>query len=205
MKNTIKPIALLLVIFFLFCLTTGCSSPNETPSSSDPSIPAEEISVSRIGEETLQYSETNEEYEYRVYETYVEIVEYLGEATDVMVPDKLADLPVKVVGGFSFSKIQTVMLPEGILVIKSRAFDNCDKLETINIPDSVREIGAYAFDNSNAIKTLTIPKGVTEIGERAFGTRYESRETLLVRFYKGTAAAEYIAKHSDIKHEIIDN
>ena len=92
----------------------------------------------------------------------------------------------------------------GIVVIRDRAFDNCDNLETINIPESVIEIGSYAFDDSNSLKILTIPKGVQKIGTQAFGGSYESRETLTVRFYKGTAGAAFVAKNPQIKFEIID-
>ncbi len=206
MKHTKRTLSLLLAFLCLFSLTTGCATSQDGPSPSDFSIatPIHEP-LSHIGEETLQYPGKNEEYEYKVYETYIEISEYLGDATNVAIPETLEDFPVKVVGGFSFSNtIKTVTLPEGIIVIKSWAFGNCDNLESINIPESVMEIGSYAFDGSNSLKSLTIPKGVNKIGDRAFGGDSESWDVLLVRFYKGTAAAKFVANHPYLKYEIID-
>lgn len=199
--------SLLLTLSCLACLAVGCKAPQDpSPDNSNPpasnSTPAP---ISLIGKETLQYPGKNDEYEYNVYETYVELREYLGEAPDVTVPETLENLPVKVVGGFLFNTtIKHITLPEGIVVIKNSAFDNCENLETINIPESVIEIGSRAFYDCFSLQSLTIPKSVTTIGNQAFGYGSEVQKTLVVRFYKGSAAAEYVAKHSDLQYEILD-
>ncbi|MBR2860527.1 MAG: leucine-rich repeat domain-containing protein [Clostridia bacterium] len=212
MKHTKRTLSLLLALLCLFSLA-GCATPqgDSSPSYSPVASPTLEPQ-SRIGEETLQYPAENDEYKYNVYETYVEIQEYIGDATDVAVPVMLDELPVKVVKGFYFNKtIKNVVLPEGLVVIYNCAFDSCSSLETINIPETVTEIGYRAFYDCTSLKSLTIPKSVTEIGSHAVGIGsgtyggYALLEGLVVKFYKGSAAAQYIADTAfNIKYEIIN-
>ena len=100
MKHARNLILRLFSLLCLFCFISGCSSPQKG-SSPTTTIPKEPIS--QIGKETLQYQASNSEYKYNVYETYIEIEDYLGESANVVVPQKLENLPVKVVSGFSFN------------------------------------------------------------------------------------------------------
>lgn len=212
MKHARKTIFLLLAAIFLVSTMVGCGSSQKT-SSTTSLISSEQdpIPISRIGEETLQYPGENKNYKYNVYETYVAIDEYIGSEIDVTVPEAIDDLPVKVVGGFCFNKtIKNITLPEGIVVIETSAFDYCEVLESINIPENVTEIGSRAFYGCTSLKNLTIPKSVTTIGSKAFGIGdgehggFSPIDALIVKFYKGTAAAQYIADSAfDINFEII--
>ena len=210
MKHTIKILSFFLACICLFCLLTGCSATDDSPSDDKPKKTKgpTPTPISRIGEEQLQYPAENDEFKYNVYETYVEIDEYIGEAENVIVPATIENFPVKVVGGFYFNDIiKTVTLPEGIIIIQNSAFDKCKKLESINIPESIIEIGDSAFYDCVSLKSLTIPKGVTKIGSRAFGIcqGYSLVDSFVVKFYKGSAAAAYVADSAfDIQYEIID-
>ena len=209
MKHARNLILRLFSLLCLICFISGCSSPDKG-SSPTTTVPKEPIS--QIGKETLQYPASNSEYEFNVYETYVEIEEYLGESANVVVPQRLENLPVKVVSGFCFNNsIKNVTLPESIVVIGDRAFEHCEALETINIPKNAKVIGEHAFFDCTSLKSLTIPKNVTTIGEKAFGMGlaeyggYVLIDTLVVRFYKGSAAAQYVADCPfEINFEIIE-
>lgn len=168
--------------------------------------------TSRIGKEVLQYPGKTEEFKYLVYETYVEIDEYIGNASEVMVPEMLENLPVRVIGGFYFNEtIKKVALPNTILVIDNRAFEDCFALEEINIPETVIRIGDCAFESCISLSSLTIPRNVAEIGDNAFGishinASYKKIENFSAKVYKGSAAIKYIAEEAfDINYEIIDN
>lgn len=212
MKHIRKTLSILLAAISLVIFVTGCGdskekeSPSPTSSSQQGKTP-----VSRIGEETLQYPGNNEKYEYDVYETYVEIKKYVGNEVDVTVPSTIDDLPVKVVGGFyvNNSTIEKITLPKEIVKITRCAFDGCENLKSINIPEGVTEIGDRAFFDCFSLSSLEIPKSVIKIGEFAFGIGrkngdFKDIDTLVVKFYKGSAAAKYIANNSGIKYEIID-
>lgn len=61
-----------------------------------------------------------------------------------------------------------IIIPEGIISISSRAFENCSNLTNITIPDSVTSIGYGTFEDCTSLTSITIPDGVTIIGECEF-------------------------------------
>ncbi len=64
--------------------------------------------------------------------------------------------------------ITEFIVPDGVKVIRSKAFSGCVNLEKITLPTSLTEIEAYAFENCNALREIAIPEGVRTIGSRAF-------------------------------------
>ncbi len=123
---------------------------------------------------------TEEEYEgfkIRKYETYVEIMRYIGEETEVTVPEKIDGLPVISLTydalswsgyGFHGSNITSVKLPKTLRNIGNNIFSGCEKLEQIEIPDSVTAIGDSVFSGCKALKTVKLSKKLKEIPYRAF-------------------------------------
>lgn len=92
---------------------------------------------------------------------------------------------VKKIGESAFYKtnIKTIVLPDGISSIDSRAFCSCYSLENIELPSSVTSIGDYAFYHcySSNFTYIDIPSSVISIGNYAFG----SCSNLCVSFNEG--------------------
>lgn len=61
------------------------------------------------------------------------------------------------------SKIETVIIQNGITYIGNAAFWQCGRLKSIIIPDSVTGIGDYAFYQCSSLKNIAIPSSVTDI------------------------------------------
>ncbi len=61
-----------------------------------------------------------------------------------------------------------VVIPQGVTVIGSEAFWNCNGLISVTIPDGVTSIGTYAFRNCSNLIRVSIPESVTWIGDKAF-------------------------------------
>lgn len=59
-------------------------------------------------------------------------------------------------------------IPDGVRVIRSKAFYKCGYLEEINLPDSLEVIEEKAFHYCSAVKGFTLPEGLIEIGKDAF-------------------------------------
>lgn len=59
-------------------------------------------------------------------------------------------------------------IPDGVRVIRSKAFYKCGYLEEINLPDSLEIIEEKAFHYCSAVKGFTLPEGLIEIGKDAF-------------------------------------
>ena len=39
-----------------------------------------------------------------------------------------------------------IVIPDGVIIIKERAFDNCREITSVYVPDSVKEIKHSAFN-----------------------------------------------------------
>lgn len=65
--------------------------------------------------------------------------------------------------------VTRVKVPEGVTVIRDRAFAYCNSLITLELPDSLTEIGHGAFWSCSGLCEVRVPDGVTVIGAGAFG------------------------------------
>ncbi len=110
---------------------------------------------------------------YEVYiETYMEddayvvIQKYVGNETDVVIPDTIMDEKVKYISGSAFEDcdgIESVRIPEGVLGIGSHAFSSCTNLKTVNIPKGVTELDS-TFYGCESLVEIAIPEGVKTLG-----------------------------------------
>ena len=60
------------------------------------------------------------------------------------------------------------VVPDGITVIDTGAFEDCTSLTSITIPDSVIEIGRHVFKGCTSLRSIIIPDSVSWIDESAF-------------------------------------
>lgn len=67
-------------------------------------------------------------------------------------------------------------VPEGVGIIRERAFENCSALAGITLPDTLHTIGISAFQDCTGLTQIIIPDSVTSMLESAFvnctGIRY---------------------------------
>ncbi len=68
-------------------------------------------------------------------------------------------------GAFLGTSVENANLPDGIISIGARAFENCAEITEIIVPDKTESIGAAAFADCTALEYVHIPASVTEIGE----------------------------------------
>lgn len=85
----------------------------------------------------------------------------------------------RVIGELAFwgaSKLQKVMLPNGLVKIGMRAFLELAELREINLPDTLRFLGRKAFLGCECLEALHLPSSLEAIGEEAFLLCYKLRE-----------------------------
>lgn len=76
---------------------------------------------------------------------------------------------LKKLSSFSQCKqMESIVLPEGLTSIGSRAFYECSSLKSINIPEGVTSIPYYAFNGCGQLKNIELPQSLTDIAESAF-------------------------------------
>ena len=95
-----------------------------------------------------------------------ELVEYKGDATDVVIPDGITAINCNAF--YENDTIETVYIPNGVTNIGDYVFSGCDSLRSVNIPDGVTFIGEGAFDCCFGLTSIAIPASVTSIGSYAF-------------------------------------
>ena len=96
------------------------------------------------------------------------IIAYYGNATSIIIPDKVGGKTVTAIGNgvFRGKGLESVIIPSSVYSIGEYAFfDN--KLKTITIPDRVTTIGDYAF-SKNKLYAIIIPAFVNSIGRGVF-------------------------------------
>ena len=98
-------------------------------------------------------------------EIYREAFKYSG-LESISIPNS-----VLVIGGEAFQKcknLKTVNIGNGVQVIGHNAFSNCSALTTVNIGNAVQVIEDNAFSNCSALTTVNIGNGIKGISSEAF-------------------------------------
>ena len=116
-------------------------------------------------------SRENDLYGYDLYETYVVLTRYKGEATIVSVPKELDGRPVTTIGELAFyygTAVESVTLPNTVTTLEENAFYYCRALKKITLPDSVTSIGDKCFSWCSSLTGIKLPKSVKAIPDYCF-------------------------------------
>lgn len=71
-------------------------------------------------------------------------------------------------GFFDDNALQSIILPEGLTEIGTKAFAGADNLTAITIPASVKKVGKEAFSSCDALRTVKLGKGMKTIPQYCF-------------------------------------
>ena len=168
MKKAIAlSLALMLCLGMFACGTTP--QPESAPTTPAPTAETTPSISSIIKNAVLQYPASNDLFKYNIYDTYVEISEYIGDdnAAEVIVPATLENLPVYVVDSNVFDKsgVKSIIFEDGIFTIHSRFSPT---LESVTLPATLDFVGYGTFENCYKLKTVIIPEGIDSIQPKAF-------------------------------------
>ncbi len=107
-----------------------------------------------------------------VYDTDGIIRSYEGEDETLVIPGEIDGCAIKGIGWNCFlgrSSLKEVTLPEGLISIGERAFQDCNGLKGITLPEGLTSIEVYAFSGCSSLKSVTFPSSLERIGGEAFG------------------------------------
>ena len=212
MKNIKRFLSIFLVGIMMVSCLTGCGGSKDVEEV-DPNDP-----FYRIENEELVKPSQNALFRYKVFDTYVSISEYVGEETNVVIPDKIEDKEVLVVdaqafynnktvsnivmsnnivtvGEYSFAgctALKSITLSTNLDNIADYMFENCISLESIKITDSVRIIGKYAFMSCNSLEQITIPSAVEEVMNNAFYSCIALKKAVFMDGVIGDEESNYV-------------
>lgn len=138
--------------------------------------------------------EQYDNFEINIYDTYAIITKYIGEDSEVVIPEEINKIPITEIGDNAFKEnkniekltipssittigkyafygctsIKTIEFSQGLLNIGKLAFSSCKGLENLNLPNTLKIIDEFAFSECSSLKKINIPYSVTEIGVSAF-------------------------------------
>ncbi|KAL7544150.1 hypothetical protein ACHAWF_007538 [Thalassiosira exigua] len=64
--------------------------------------------------------------------------------------------------------LESLALPNTLLVIEKQAFHTCDELQNLTIPPTLKEIGESAFQGCRSLVAVHFGQGVHHVGDQAF-------------------------------------
>ena len=94
--------------------------------------------------------------------TQIRINAFIGDSTDVVIPQEINGLPVTMIGSEAFksTKIESVVIPEGIISIGESAFKECKQLESVEFPSSLTVLPQECFSSCHKLSEI---KGLENI------------------------------------------
>ena len=133
---------------------------------------------------TARANELDDGLVYEVYEDHVEITDYYGDATVLVIPAQIEGLPVTVIADYAFSwseHLTRISIPASVTSIGEEAFPASENLTGIHVDQNNPN---YSSDNHGVLfnkakttliqapgaisETYTIPSSVSIIGNYAF-------------------------------------
>ena len=96
---------------------------------------------------------------------------YYGDDTVVTIPEKIGGLTVTVIGNAAFSGreyIETVVLPETVVLVDTSAFFKCTGLKSVEMQEGVLMLGRACFGGCVSLENISIPESLEIVDELAF-------------------------------------
>ncbi|MCD7809748.1 MAG: leucine-rich repeat domain-containing protein [Erysipelotrichaceae bacterium] len=106
----------------------------------------------------------------------IKITRYIGNETDIIMPQYIDNYLVTAIGMEIFSKqdniwdvyeshVETIILPDSVLTIDDFAFSQCRYLKYVKLSHNLRSIGQSAFCGCENLREIYIPENVSYIGD----------------------------------------
>lgn len=97
------------------------------------------------------------EYQCQQNEGKIKILRYLGDDTEIVIPDMIQDLPVAELGKKAFyghRELKKIAMPMHLESVGKSCFEGCTFLETVQFPGQLKEIKERAFYGCEALRNL---------------------------------------------------
>lgn len=118
-----------------------------------------------VNEQVIKGDVIEDENGFKIYNGN-EVIKYKGEGGDVVIPDG-----IEIIDSYAFqgcSNVTSITMPDSVRAIGYAAFYSCSGMTEINLSKKLGSINDYVFYGCSKLKNITIPKSVTTIGEYDF-------------------------------------
>ena len=121
---------------------------------------------------------------YVVYEDHVEITDYTGTGTEIVIPARIEGLPVTVIGDRAFYdcyRLTSVEIGNSVTAIGNSAFYDCYNLTSVEIPDSVTAIGSSAFGYCGNLSGIQVNQNNSYYSSDDRGVLFDKQKQTLIQ------------------------
>jgi hypothetical protein len=115
------------------------------------------------------------------------LVQYQGRESNVIIPANLGITEIAE-QTFSNSGIESIIIPEGVRILREGCFSDTYNLRSVTIPASVIYIENYVFDSSVNLQQITVNPNNNNYAS-VDGVLYNKAKTMLIRFPLGKAGS----------------
>ncbi len=94
------------------------------------------------------------------------ITKYSGNASAVVIPEKIDGYTVTKIGNRAFADnkiVRSVTMSNNIIAIDSSAFGGCINLSNVQLSKNITELGTYIFNGCTSLLEIEIPKSLTTV------------------------------------------
>lgn len=118
---------------------------------------------------------------------------YWGPGGDVEIPAGVTAIGKDAWHGVfqNNTKLESVVIPEGVEAIGNLTFDSCVNLKAISLPSTLKSIGRGAFQNCRALVSISLPGSLMTIGDYAFSNCGALEEVSLPETLKETSSSMF--------------
>jgi len=106
------------------------------------------------GKVSAETTGVNDGLAYVVREDHVQITGYTGSDTELVIPDRIENLPVTAVSAFAVknnTNIESLILGKYVVSVGDSAFAGCSRLKFVYLPATVETVDYAAFQNCGII------------------------------------------------------
>ncbi len=169
----------------------GCTSLKTVVNLSDRYISKYSTSNGYVGyyaSKVIDADMVIDDYVFTVDGSNRELVGYIGDDTDLVIPEGTTSIGLDAFYGSSLTSVEipnsvtsigvnafygcesleSITIPSSVIKIAEGAFGRCDGLTSVTLPEGLKSISARTFVYCDGLESITIPSSVTEIGEKAF-------------------------------------
>ncbi len=148
------------------------------------------------------------DFTYEVYDDYVEILSYVGDAQEVIIPDKIEGKVVSHISNNAFSgnvDLVKIVVGNQITNIGDYAFSNMLNLEQLIFPSGSYILGIGIINNSNNIKKIILSSELNYNLAYYFGTEEAIPElSFTIKFANGSSIINDTLLSSTLKNAVIE-
>lgn len=124
------------------------------------------------------YETPASDFEYVVSDDgkYILVDYYIGDDKEVIVPQEIDDLPVRIISSLILKKapqVESIVIPDGVEFIHYQSFYKCENLRSVNLGNNMKVILEHSFMYCPKLEKVELPSGLTEIYPHSF-SRCES-------------------------------